>query len=131
MLIVFPWAGACCFSVIVVHVTAMCAAVIPVVEILDWCGRLAVWVLVADAVSAAVCGTATVVATAAICILVAIVVAAAAAAAAATAAVCVCVLVGTTTTVVFATTACSHVLHRCCHCVAVHSRVCHVGVVGS
>ena len=76
----------------------MRATVVPVVETHDWCGRLAAWVLVVNAVSAAVCAATTIVATAADRVLVAIVVAAAAAAA-------VCVLVGTTTTVVVATTA--------------------------
>ena len=91
---VFPWAGACCTGVVVVHIATMCAAVVPVVEMLDWRGGLAAWVLVANAVSAAVCAATTVVATAAVRVLVAIVRAAA-----------VCVLVGTTTTVVVATTA--------------------------
>ena len=95
---VFPWAGACCTGVVVVHVTAMSATVVPVVKTLDWCGRLAAWVLVVKAVSAAICAAATIVATAAVCVLVAIVVAAAAAAT-------VCVLVRTATTVVVATTA--------------------------
>ena len=76
----------------------MRATVVPVVKTHDWCGRLAAWVLVVNAVSAAVCAATTIVATAADRVLVAIAVAAAAAAA-------VCVLVGTTTTVVVATTA--------------------------
>ena len=54
-LMVSPWAGACCTGVVVVHVTAMSATVVLVVETLDWCGRLAAWVLVVNAISAAVC----------------------------------------------------------------------------
>ncbi len=93
-LMVFPWAGACCTGMVVVHVAAMRAAVVPVVETLDWHGGLATWVLVADVASAladAVCDAATVVAAAAAgSVLVATVVAAAAA---------VCVLVAITTVV--------------------------------
>jgi hypothetical protein len=31
-LVILSWAGACCAGVVVIHVTAMCAAVVPVVE---------------------------------------------------------------------------------------------------
>ena len=39
--------GAYCAGVVVIHIAAMRAAVVPVVEALDWCGGLAAWVLVA------------------------------------------------------------------------------------
>ena len=86
--------GACCAGVVVIHIAAMCAAVVPVVEALDWRGGLSAWVLgavIAAVVTAAMCATTTVVATAAIsCILVATIIAAATA---------IWVLVATTTVV--------------------------------
>ncbi len=92
--VIFSWAGACCAGVVVVHIAAMRAAVVPVVEALDWRGELSAWVLgavIAGVVTIAVCATATVVAAAAVsCVLVATITAAAAA---------VCVLVATTTVV--------------------------------
>ena len=96
-LMISPWAGTLCTGVVVVHVATMRAAVIPVVKMLDLCGGLATWILVADAVSAAVCATATIVAAAAIHVLVATVVVTAAAAA-------IWVLVATAATVVVTTT---------------------------
>ncbi len=82
---------------VVVHIAAMRAAVVPVVKALDWRGGLPAWVLgagIAGIVTAAVCAAATVVAatTAAVSwVLVATIIAAAAAA--------VCVLATTTTVV--------------------------------
>ena len=86
---------------VVIHVAAMRAAVVPVVEALDWHGGLATWVLgaiIAGVVTAAVCAaTAAVVAAATVIyVLDATIIAAAAA---------VCVLVATTTVLSAATVA--------------------------
>ena len=96
---IFSWTGACCAGVVVIHIAAMHAALVPVVKALDWRGGLAAWVLgavIAGVVTAAVCAAATIVATAAvICVLVATIIAAAT----------VCVLVATTIIVSAATVA--------------------------
>ena len=93
-MVIFSRAGACCAGVVDVHIAAMRAAVVLVVEALDWRGGLPAWVLgavIAGVVTAAGCAAATVVAAAAVnCVLVATIIATAAA---------VCVLVATTTVV--------------------------------
>ena len=63
-LVILSWEGACCDGVVVIHIAGMRAAVVPVVKVLDWCGGLVAWVMVAivaGVVTAAVCATATVV----------------------------------------------------------------------